>query len=802
MNALLAMTSLPSIVEGLAWTLIHFLWQGLLIAVTLAATVRLGRVRGSALRYSLSLLALAAMCMAPVITLSVASMCRTSLIRVSEPSLNLPIAVDVGMLVAELNQVPQVAPIDSVQNVPDLKLDFWTKAQCWIVVGWVTGVALLSLRLLLGWMGVIRMRRDAVAAPDWLVGRMNRMSHTLKMAAPLLRVSVHVTEAMAIGFLKPMILFPAAWLTELPPDILESVIAHELAHIRRHDLWVNLAQRLLETALFYHPAVWWLSHRLRMERELCCDEMAVDVTQNPLRYAETLEAIGRLSLTTDKSLLTVSLTGSSDMLLNRVRNILRSRERSTCGWCAGVIPLSVACLISWSTMAASSVSGQSTDQSPAEPAAPIATAEAIPPVVPAASERNKDLPEWWGDLADEPVIPALRPTKEPYRDPWENWQDDTEEFEAQVAATVNGTPVLVGEVLARYSGYLTRLRQNRTTITTRTLAQGSTPPVWIASARTPADYERTRRELVKRDLPTLIQRRVLVERLKSKVSAKQQHEMHEEFEKSFENETKKLLRETNTSTVEELEVALRERGTTLQKIKAAYVDERMSTIYIQLFLTQVKVDDAEILAYYNSHQAEYAVPATITWQEIEVSYGTSRPKVTSNFATPANRLETQPVGVAPIVIPLTDPAASILNSKGEKSPPPTSREDARLRIAAAVRELQTGAGFDSIVEKYSEGATARTGGRWPDMDVRSLVDSTLARTLNELPLDEVSPILEGKSSFLIVRVLSRQPARTIAYADAQQQILGKLSVEKQRTQTELLFKSACAEAVIESRFQP
>ena len=68
-----------------------------------------------------------------------------------------------------------------------------------------------------------------------------------------------------------MILLPTSWLTELPPDMLESIIAHELAHIRRGDLWVNLLQRVIEVLLFYHPAVWWLSQRIRVERELCCD---------------------------------------------------------------------------------------------------------------------------------------------------------------------------------------------------------------------------------------------------------------------------------------------------------------------------------------------------------------------------------------------------------------------------------------------------------------------------------------------------------------------------------------------------
>ena len=90
--------------------------------------------------------------------------------------------------------------------------------------------------------------------------------------------SRRAVEVVALGYLRPMVLLPATLVTQMPPEMLEAIIAHELAHIRRLDLWVNLAQRVVETLLFYHPAVWWLSSRLRSERELCCDELAVRVT--------------------------------------------------------------------------------------------------------------------------------------------------------------------------------------------------------------------------------------------------------------------------------------------------------------------------------------------------------------------------------------------------------------------------------------------------------------------------------------------------------------------------------------------
>ena len=91
-----------------------------------------------------------------------------------------------------------------------------------------------------------------------------------------------------IGWLKPVVLLPASALAGLSPNQVEAILAHELAHIRRHDYLVNLLQTLVETLLFYHPAVWWLSRRIRAERENCCDDLAVSLCGDPVAYAAAL----------------------------------------------------------------------------------------------------------------------------------------------------------------------------------------------------------------------------------------------------------------------------------------------------------------------------------------------------------------------------------------------------------------------------------------------------------------------------------------------------------------------------------
>ena len=104
-------------------------------------------------------------------------------------------------------------------------------------------------------------------------------------------MSERVVEAVAVGFLKPMVLLPAAWIGNVPPDVLEAVLAHEISHLRRYDLWVNLLQRFVEAALFYHPAVWWLHERFRQEREYCCDELAATTVSGRAAYARALEFV-------------------------------------------------------------------------------------------------------------------------------------------------------------------------------------------------------------------------------------------------------------------------------------------------------------------------------------------------------------------------------------------------------------------------------------------------------------------------------------------------------------------------------
>lgn len=362
--------------ERLSIVLAHFVWQGALIAALLAVTVSLLRVRRPNARYAASMVAFGLLMLSPVVTWFAAPdlgpRVERAVVEINEPAKHSPslthrvteagegdatgrgVALPVSMEPRDVANVPIVVespqPIlaeATPQIIDKPKTAMWVERlrmwEPWIIRGWLTGVVLLSLRLLLGAVGLWRWRRATETLPDTLAPVVAQLCKAMQMAQPTVRLCRRVSEAVALGLFKPMILLPVSWATELPPDMLEAVLAHELAHVRRFDLWVNLLQRLVETLLFYHPAVWWLSRRLRIERELCCDDLAATVTNNRLRYAETLEHVARLSQSTSASSLALAMASRDGALLHRVRQLLdplpNSRTRSA--WWIGLLTLTL-----------------------------------------------------------------------------------------------------------------------------------------------------------------------------------------------------------------------------------------------------------------------------------------------------------------------------------------------------------------------------------------------------------------------------------------------------------------------------
>ena len=185
---------------------------------------------------------------------------------------------------------------------------------------WGLGVLFLSTRLIGGWLLIQRLTRRATRqdGEPWVLA-LQRIGAQLglRQAVGLLESSL-VEVPMVVGWWRPVILLPATALTGLPSDQLVLILGHELTHILHHDYLVNLVQSLIETLLFYHPAVWWISARIREERENRCDDQAVELCGNRLDYARALTALE--TLRAGNWSLAPSAQGGS--LLARIRRIL------------------------------------------------------------------------------------------------------------------------------------------------------------------------------------------------------------------------------------------------------------------------------------------------------------------------------------------------------------------------------------------------------------------------------------------------------------------------------------------------
>lgn len=293
----------------LGWSLLHFLWQGTLVALLLAACRPALRQASAQARYLAGCVALLAMLAWPLATF--AWLWAHSLPR------------DAALTTAVVGPGAWPEPaLLAITRASGLASASDTERGLTVLVGlWGLGVMVLGLRTLGAWVLLARLRRmERTAVPATLLAALARLRARLEVSTPVrLYQSASVQVPTVLGWLRPMILLPVRVVSALSQEQLEAILAHELAHVRRHDYLVNLAQAVVETLLFYHPAVWWVSGGLRLEREHCCDDLAVACEGgNALRYARALVELE--ALRPDGSPLVLAATGGD--LAARIRRLL------------------------------------------------------------------------------------------------------------------------------------------------------------------------------------------------------------------------------------------------------------------------------------------------------------------------------------------------------------------------------------------------------------------------------------------------------------------------------------------------
>lgn len=193
-----------------------------------------------------------------------------------------------------------------------------------LLVGlWLLGMSFFSVRPAWGLWAQWKLRRTGISpVSDEILSNVKLLSQRLGLRKIVeVAQSAVVKVPMVVGYLRPMILLPVSSITGLSSAQLEAVLAHELAHVRRHDWLINAVQVAAETILFYHPAVWWISRRIRQERELCCDDVVLSLNVDKAVYARTLLTLEELHQQSS----TAALAATGGDLASRVRRLLPNK---------------------------------------------------------------------------------------------------------------------------------------------------------------------------------------------------------------------------------------------------------------------------------------------------------------------------------------------------------------------------------------------------------------------------------------------------------------------------------------------
>jgi beta-lactamase regulating signal transducer with metallopeptidase domain len=306
-------------ISGLAWALLDFVWQGALVGCAAAVLLGLlGRARPQ-WRYLVAcgaLLLCAALPLAGMLARMAGQPGQGGAGAMTMlPSVLLPaMPPGAGQGLAHGGVLAPAWDLAGWRQALQPRLPL-------VILCWSGGAALMAVRLLLGLAWVRRRSRPGAyqADPAWQA-TLDRLAVRLGIARKVVLGLVDdLASPVTAGCLRPLVLVPASLATGMDPQLLEALLAHELAHVRRHDYLVNLVQSAIEILLFYHPAVWWLSLRIRMERELIADDLAASALGEPRRLALALSELDLLQLSTPQ----LAPGANGGKLMSRIKRLVR-----------------------------------------------------------------------------------------------------------------------------------------------------------------------------------------------------------------------------------------------------------------------------------------------------------------------------------------------------------------------------------------------------------------------------------------------------------------------------------------------
>ncbi|HEX8020975.1 M56 family metallopeptidase [Mucilaginibacter sp.] len=306
-----------SLIQAFSWMLIHSLWQGMLLAVISAVVMLLTKKTSAVIRYNLVLVQF---------LLFIAACIFTFVWEWNKPAQQS--MVQFGNAIGGRASALLSLNADGVRAFANTCVGYFTANAPMVVLLWLVFFLFRSVRMMRGLMFIHTAKYRQVSEPvEYWRSRVEQLCEKLqlKRAVKLLE-SGYVKMPMVFGHLKPVILIPVGLLAGLPPEQVEAVLLHELAHIRRHDYIVNFLQTIAETVFFFNPGLLWISALLRDERENCCDDIALAQTKNKREFIDALISFKEYSIYGTNY--AVAFPGKKNQLLQRVSRILGNKSKT------------------------------------------------------------------------------------------------------------------------------------------------------------------------------------------------------------------------------------------------------------------------------------------------------------------------------------------------------------------------------------------------------------------------------------------------------------------------------------------
>ena len=316
-------------VELLGTVALHFLWQGALIAIVLAIVLKVLPTELSRTRYTLGMSALIVMLIVPS-TAFIKGYAEIDAVEVTAAEVFSAAPIQHRSTGADgIQAVPMPSPgnvAESTALEPE-ESPLWEQVRTWFGVAWILGALFMALRLGWAWIHVSRLKSrfsEPVSTELQQVFEQLMERAGIRTQVVLRQTNVFA-EAVLIGWIKPAVLLPVSVVTQMSTDHIEAIIAHELAHVKRYDHMFAGIQAIVETVLFYHPAVWWVSHQVRVEREHCCDDLAAELLNDTPRYARALFELENQRTGFGR----FALSAQDGSLLSRISRLTKKSTKNT-----------------------------------------------------------------------------------------------------------------------------------------------------------------------------------------------------------------------------------------------------------------------------------------------------------------------------------------------------------------------------------------------------------------------------------------------------------------------------------------